>query len=106
MAKPSPLTPELLGVRKGAASPAASLPAGIGGAAPDRGRGAGARGAPPPVMPPPIMPPPGEEPRIALTVRLPISTLERLREAAHRTRIEKQSIAEEALRTWLDGRGF
>jgi hypothetical protein len=41
-----------------------------------------------------------------LTVRLPISTQERLREASHRTRREKQAIVDEALLGWLDQQGF
>ena len=98
MAKPAPLTPELLGVRKGSARPSSELPPQSGQATP--------RVASSSPAPPLVAPPPGEEPRIALTVRLPVSTLERLREAAHRTRLEKQSIADEALRAWLDERGF
>jgi predicted DNA-binding protein len=47
-----------------------------------------------------------EEPRAALTVRLPLSTQERLREAAHRTRREKQVIVDEAISAWLDENGF
>ena len=80
-------------------TPAAEIPttesAGQGwGHAPARRR--------PPV---PVAPPPQEEPRQALTVRLPVSALERLREPAHRTRLEKQAILEAALTAWLfDGR--
>ena len=47
-----------------------------------------------------------EVPRTALTVRLPRDTLERLREAAHRTRAEKQAIVDEALSNWLDNHNF
>jgi predicted transcriptional regulator len=57
-------------------------------------------------LPVDVAPLPIEEPRAALTVRLPVSTQERLREAAHRTRREKQSIVDEALLAWLDGKGF
>jgi len=35
-----------------------------------------------------------------------VSTQERLREAAHRTRREKQQIVDEALLAWLDENGF
>jgi hypothetical protein len=55
---------------------------------------------------PEVAPPPIEEPRTALTVRLPLSTQERLREAAHRTRREKQTIVDEALLVWLEEHGF
>jgi len=53
-----------------------------------------------------MVPPPVEEPRTALTVRLPLSTQERLREAAFRTRREKQAIVDEALIAWLEGCGY
>ena len=55
---------------------------------------------------PVVVPPPPEEPKTALTVRLPMSTQERLREAAHRTRREKQAIVDEALLAWLEAHDF
>src|SRR4051794_30475036 len=104
MAKAAPLDSSLLGVPKGAAAPApepgassqlepaASLaPARQGAQTPQARR-------PPPV----VAPPPAEEPRTALTVRLPMSTQERLREAAFRLRQEKQNIVDEAVRDWLE----
>lgn len=56
-------------------------------------------------VPEPV-PPPMDEVRTALTVRLPITTQERLREAAHRTRREKQVIVDEALQLWMDTYGY
>jgi hypothetical protein len=92
-AAPTPLDAELLGVPKGEAAPA-----------PD----AGVTQIHEPPLRVPIMvnPPVSEVSRTALTVRLPRRTLERLREAAHRTRAEKQEIVDEALSLWLDARGF
>ena len=92
----APLDAGLLGVPKGAAAPAANVT--------DRQEpeAADLRRRPAPI----VAPPPVEEPRTALTVRLPVSTQERLREAAHRTRIEKQIIVDEALLAWLQERGY
>ncbi len=89
-AAPAPLSAELLAVPKGAAAPAPEAP----------------QPGSPRRLPVDVAPLPIEEPRAALTVRLPVSTQERLREAAHRTRREKQSIVDEALLAWLDGKGF
>ncbi len=95
----APLDATLLGVPKGAAAPPADVT--------PRQETAPAEATPPGRRPSPIVaPPPVEEPRTALTVRLPVSTQERLREAAHRTRIEKQEIVNEAILAWLDERGF
>ena len=105
MAKAAPLDANLLGVPKGAAAPTAEIPAEV--LQPD----------PAPVSAPlapvaarrpasPAALPPLEEPRTALTVRLPVSTQERLREASHRLRREKQHIVDEALLAWLDQQGF
>jgi hypothetical protein len=88
-AAPTPLDAELLSVPKGEAAPA-----------PIQTREPPAR--PPIIVNPPVV----EVVRAALTVRLPRRTLERLREAAHRTRSEKQEIVDEALSVWLDERGF
>jgi predicted transcriptional regulator len=44
--------------------------------------------------------------RESLHVRLPVATVERVREAAHRLRRERQEIADEALREWLDKHGL
>jgi hypothetical protein len=52
------------------------------------------------------VPPPMDEVKTALTVRLPITTQERLREAAHRTRKEKQQIVDEALVAWMELHGY
>ncbi len=95
----APLDAGLLGVPKGAAAPAMDVTP-RQEPAPAEVTLSGRR--PPPV----VAPPPVEEPRTALTVRLPVSTQERLREAAHRTRIEKQEIVNEAILAWLDERGF
>ncbi len=105
-AAPAPLDANLLGVPKGAAAPAAEVPATPRqqpdpAPAPIPAPAAAQRPAPPPVAPPPA-----EEPRTALTVRLPVSTQERLREASHRLRQEKQHIVDEALIRWLEERGF
>lgn len=91
-ASPAPLDANLLGVPKGAAAPAAEIPA-----APQTDP-----------MPDPALRPIRStvEPRTALTVRLPVSTQERLREASHRLRMEKQHIVDEALGVWLEQRGF
>jgi hypothetical protein len=43
--------------------------------------------------------------RVSLHVRIPPETLERVREAAHRLRREKQDITDEALRDWLGRHG-
>ena len=45
-------------------------------------------------------------PRVALTVRLPVELLERLREAAHDGRIQKQRLVEIALATTLKTHGY
>jgi hypothetical protein len=89
----TPLDADLLGVPKGAAAPAPEA----GGRQPPE------RSARPPIVVDPMV---TEIPRMALTVRLPRTILERLREAAHRTRAEKQQIVDEALSAWLDERGF
>ena len=44
--------------------------------------------------------------RESLHVRLPVETVDRVREAAHRLRRERQDIADEALREWLAARNF
>jgi hypothetical protein len=44
--------------------------------------------------------------RESLHVRVSAETVERVREAAHRLRRDKQDIAEEALRAWLDANGL
>lgn len=104
-APPSPLSASLLGVPKGAAAPAIdALPT-------ERAGQVAASPEPVPATPvrrsaPVVAPPPPEEPKTALTVRLPMSTQERLREAAHRTRREKQGIVDEALLAWLDAHEF
>lgn len=82
-AAPAPLDSSLLGVPKGAAAPAVEVS---------------------PI--PPQRPPPAQEPRTALTVRLPVNTQERLREASHRLRREKQALVDEALIHWLEQQGF
>lgn len=104
----APLDASLLGVAKGAAAPA-----------PDPGPPPSAPAATPPAKVPPertplqvrrpepeVAPPPVGEPRTALTVRLPLSTQERLREASFRLRREKQSIVDEAVQAWLADRGY
>src|SRR6202035_4032516 len=96
---PAPLDSSLLGVPKGAAVPAAEVPA-----APHPDPAPALAAARRPV--PPAAPPPVDEPRTALTVRLPISTQERLREASHRLRQEKQHIVNEALLAWLEEHGY
>lgn len=125
----TPLSAELLGVPKGAAAPAPDpISTPVQPAAPIQEPGVG-QGAPAPApapetvpetVPQPIrqpspaprrrapepVPPPIDEVRTALTVRLPISTQERLREAAHRTRKEKQQIVDEALISWLNEQGY
>jgi hypothetical protein len=108
-AAPAPLDANLLGVPKGAATPAAEVPP----APPPQADPAPAPAAAAPApqrasrpVPPPVVAPPPEEPRTALTVRLPVSTQERLREAAHRSRREKQAIVDEAILAWLDENGF
>ncbi len=44
--------------------------------------------------------------RESLHVRLPAETVDRVREAAHRLKRERQDIADEALREWLSARSF
>jgi len=44
--------------------------------------------------------------RVSLHVRVAPGIVERVREAAHRLRRDKQDIAEEALREWLDRNRF
>jgi hypothetical protein len=44
--------------------------------------------------------------RESLHVRLPVETVDRVREAAHRLRRERQDIADEALRQWLSAHHF
>lgn len=44
--------------------------------------------------------------RELLHVRLPAETVDRVREAAHRLKRERQDIADEALREWLSARSF
>jgi hypothetical protein len=44
--------------------------------------------------------------RESLHVRLPVETVDRVREAAHRLRRDRQDIADEALREWLTARNF
>ncbi len=103
-AAPAPLHASLLGVPKGAAAPAGDVPRAAEPAPPPPEP---APAAPPArVRRPETAPPPVEEPRTALTVRLPLTTQERLREAAFRTRREKQAIVDEALGEWLEQRGF
>ena len=55
--------------------------------------------APPAPTTPPVR-------RESLHVRLPVETVDRVREAAHRLRRERQDIADEALREWLAARNF
>jgi hypothetical protein len=86
----APLGAELLGVPKGAAAPGVSI---------DQAASASRSSL---QRTPAVVPPPMEEARASLTVRLPVSTMERLREAAHRTRAEKQAIVDDALIAWLD----
>jgi hypothetical protein len=45
-------------------------------------------------------------PRESLHVRVPSELAERVREAAHRLRRDKQDIATEALHEWLSARGL
>jgi len=57
-----------------------------------------------PVEPaPPAAAPPHRE---SLHVRIPAETVERVRVAAFRLRRDKQDIADEALREWLDRHSF
>lgn len=44
--------------------------------------------------------------RESLHVRLPSTTVARVREAAHRLKRERQDITDEALRDWLTRQGF
>jgi hypothetical protein len=44
--------------------------------------------------------------RESLHVRLPVETVDRIREAAHRLRRDRQDIADEALREWLAAHNF
>src|ERR1700688_2723021 len=55
---------------------------------------------------PPAAPPPVDAPRTAVTAPVAISTQERLREASHRLRREKQHIVDEALLAWLEEHGY
>jgi len=108
MAKPAPMDASLLGVPKGAAAPAPE-PGAAPSPEPPPARAPARLRAPAPQArrPPPVVaPPPAEEPRTALTVRLPITTQERLREASFRLRQEKQAIVDEAVRAWLEERGY
>lgn len=101
----APLSAQLLGVPKGSAAPAIEPPPPAAAHVADDA---------PPVEPAPVArrpvpaqaPPPVEEPRLALTVRLPVSTHERLREAAFRLRLEKQILVDEAILAYLEERGF
>jgi hypothetical protein len=97
-AAPAPLDANLLGVPKGAAVPPNDVSASFQDPNPVPTT---ARRQAPTAAPLHI-----EEPRAALTVRLPVSTQERLREASHRLRREKQHIVDEALLAWLDQQGF
>ena len=106
MAKQAPasLSSSLLGVPKGAAAPAeitgegeesqvlAPLPAAVA--------------TPPLAVRRPVAPPPSKEPMIALTVRLPEGTQERLREMAHVTRQQKQDILNQALIQFMSENGY
>ncbi|MFL5254727.1 MAG: hypothetical protein ACJ8AI_17895 [Rhodopila sp.] len=103
-AAPAPLDSSLLGVPKGAAAPAAEVPT-TPQQQPDPAPAPAPAAAQRPA-PPSVAALPAEEPRTALTVRLPVSTQERLREASHRLRQEKQHIVDEALIAWLEERGF
>ncbi len=109
-AAPAPLSASLLAVPKGAATPATDpIPEAdsrAGEAVRQVVQTAPVQLPAPRRAAPYIAPPPVEEPRAALTVRLPLSTQERLREAAHRTRREKQVIVDEAISAWLDENGF
>jgi hypothetical protein len=44
--------------------------------------------------------------RESLHVRIPVETVDRIREAAHKLRRDRQDIADEALREWLSARNF
>lgn len=55
---------------------------------------------------PALSPPPAPVRRESLHVRLPVDTVDRVREAAHRLRRDRQDIADEALREWLAARNF
>ena len=59
-----------------------------------------------PGAPLPAVPLPPAVRRESLHVRVPVQTVERVREAAHRLRRDKQDIADEALREWLDRNNF
>lgn len=62
-----------------------------------------------PVTPPsegPVMARPNKPARESLHVRVTVETAERVREAAHRLRRDKQDITEEALIAWLAERGL
>lgn len=107
-AAPAPLSASLLAVPKGSAAPASTPQARAEGQEADTAGALINSELQPPSrrVAAEIVPLPAEEPRTALTVRLPVNTQERLREAAHRTRREKQAIVDEALGAWLDERGF
>lgn len=49
---------------------------------------------------------PSAQRRESLHVRIPAETVDRVREAAHKLRRDKQDIADEALREWLGRQGF
>jgi hypothetical protein len=108
MAKAAPLDATLLGVPKGAAAPAPELGTTVASIPSTPSLPSAETMTPNPVRrsEPEVAPPPAEEARTALTVRLPISTQERLREASFRLRREKQSIVDEAVRAWLEARGY
>ena len=65
--------------------------------APVEDAGASERSAPPPAA---------AVRRESLHVRLPVETVDRVREAAHRLRRDRQDIADEALRDWLTANNF
>jgi hypothetical protein len=55
--------------------------------------------APMAATPPPVR-------RESLHVRLPVETVDRVREASHRLRRERQDITDEALREWFAAHNF
>lgn len=60
----------------------------------------------PPVEAPAASARPAKPVRESLHVRVTLETAERVREAAHRLRRDKQDIAEEALLDWLAAHGL
>lgn len=123
MAKQAPasLSSSLLGVPKGAAAPAEIAGEGQGVRPPvpvDEPAAPAPAAIPVPAAAPvpvatspvpvrrPVAPPPPKEPMIALTVRLPESTQERLREMAHATRQQKQDILNQALVQFMTESGY